>query len=243
MLISHRKRFIYTKTAKTASTSVESYFERYCMPDGEWKFSHGREEYEGETGVIGYRGPDVHRHKWRDHMPAIEIQSEVEPAIWDGYFKFCVIRNPFEKLVSGFYFAEHQRVKRAANSNFRSTITRWFRVVDPIDKVKAEEPVERFREWVRLGGYFNDRNTYTIGDEICIDYFIRYENLLEGIEAVCKKVDVPFEPNRMPRIKGNIRDKTLPVKAFYDSASIQAVKERYAFELEHFGYAEPWLVS
>lgn len=35
MLISHRKRFIFTKTAKTAGTSVESYFEQYCMPEGE----------------------------------------------------------------------------------------------------------------------------------------------------------------------------------------------------------------
>ena len=37
MLISHRKQFIYTKTYKTAGTSVEVYFEPYCMQEGEWK--------------------------------------------------------------------------------------------------------------------------------------------------------------------------------------------------------------
>ena len=31
MLISHRKKFIFTKTKKTAGTSVESVFETYCI--------------------------------------------------------------------------------------------------------------------------------------------------------------------------------------------------------------------
>ncbi len=56
MLVSHRYRFIYTKTMKTGGTSVESYFERFCMPDGEWTQSHGREEYVSDAGIIGFRG-------------------------------------------------------------------------------------------------------------------------------------------------------------------------------------------
>jgi hypothetical protein len=44
MLISHRKRFIFFKTSKTAGTSVESFFEKFCYAEGEWKFSHAREE-------------------------------------------------------------------------------------------------------------------------------------------------------------------------------------------------------
>ncbi len=35
MLVSHRHQFIYTKTHKTASTSVEAYFERFCFPPGD----------------------------------------------------------------------------------------------------------------------------------------------------------------------------------------------------------------
>lgn len=31
MLVSHRKKFIFAKTKKTASTSVESVFETYCI--------------------------------------------------------------------------------------------------------------------------------------------------------------------------------------------------------------------
>jgi hypothetical protein len=56
MLIGHRKKFIYTKTAKTAGTSIESYFENFCMPENTWKFSNPREEYVSKEGIIGYRG-------------------------------------------------------------------------------------------------------------------------------------------------------------------------------------------
>jgi hypothetical protein len=56
MLIGHRKKFIYTKTAKTAGISIESYFENFCMPENTWKFSNSREEYVSKEGIIGYRG-------------------------------------------------------------------------------------------------------------------------------------------------------------------------------------------
>ena len=51
MLVSHRYKFIYTKTRKTAGSSVESYFEPFCMPDGEWTQRHLREEYVSDAGI------------------------------------------------------------------------------------------------------------------------------------------------------------------------------------------------
>ncbi len=59
MLVSYRKKFIYTKTAKPAGTSVESFFEQYCMPEGEWEFTHASEEYVSKEGIIGYRGTNA----------------------------------------------------------------------------------------------------------------------------------------------------------------------------------------
>jgi hypothetical protein len=90
VLISHRYRFIYTKTVKTAGTSVESYFERFCMPEGEWAYSHAREEYESPSGIIGYRGPEEPpKSKWYNHMPAELIRQQIGTEIWNSYFKFA----------------------------------------------------------------------------------------------------------------------------------------------------------
>jgi hypothetical protein len=100
MLVSHRKQFIYTKTVKTAGTTVEAYFEKYCLPEGEWRLSHARDEYAGPTGVVGYRGLNPQGKQWYHHMPARAIKRRVGDDVWNSYFKFSVVRNPFDKLVS-----------------------------------------------------------------------------------------------------------------------------------------------
>ncbi len=83
MLVSHCKHFIYTKTVKTAGTSIEVYFEPYCVPEGEWRFQHGHTEYESDSGIIGYRGKKNGEKRWFNHMPAATIQRQLGKAIWD----------------------------------------------------------------------------------------------------------------------------------------------------------------
>jgi hypothetical protein len=214
MLISHRRAFIYTKTAKTASTSVESYFEPWCMPEGEWQFEHARDEYESEAGVIGYRGPDKPGKTWFNHMPASRIRELVGDATWYDYFKFAVIRDPFDKLVSGYYFS-HRHAGLPA------------------------DPVTGFRRWIAGGGEIMDRHTYTIGGELCMDYFIRYESLSDGVAEVCRRLKLPFTADDLPRLKSGFRNREIPLADFYDDQTAAMVEDRYAFELECFGYSRP----
>ena len=103
MLVSHRKKFIFTKTKKTAGTSVESVFEPYCLPEGTWKQTHYTPERISADGIIGYRGNGGQKAIFWNHMPAELIRNRIGEDIWNEYFKFTVIRNPFDKLVSGFY--------------------------------------------------------------------------------------------------------------------------------------------
>ncbi len=143
MLISHRKHFIFTKTGKTAGTSVESYFEQYCMPDGEWQESHhGRDQYVSEAGIIGFRGGHIAQRKanpiWYNHMPARAIRNKIGQDIWERYFKFTVVRNPFDKLISGFFMYQDQKRKNPLRIDRRN----------PIHLVTGKTAVERFRCWI-----------------------------------------------------------------------------------------------
>nr|NQU92415.1 sulfotransferase family 2 domain-containing protein [Bacteroidota bacterium] len=213
MLISHRKRFIYTKTHKTAGTSIESYFEKYCMKESDWSYTVLRDITIGEEGIIGYRGMNAKDKYWRNHMPASEIRNKTGPSIWDKYFKFCVIRNPFDKLISGFYFTS--------------------------DKVVTHDLIMGFRNWIKSGKTQLDRNKYMIGEKICMDYFIKYEELNAGVKEVCDKLNIPFEPERIPEINSGYRDKEIPVKAFYDDETITIISKAYKFEMEYFNYDIP----
>ena len=122
MLVSHRHRFIYTKTVKTAGTSVEIYFEDACLPpDSDIVRGHAIAETVTDAGIIGYRGVDPGESRYYNHMPASDVRALVGPEVWDSYFKFCVIRNPFDKIVS-LWWADRQL--RPALPGYRARLFR-----------------------------------------------------------------------------------------------------------------------
>jgi len=211
MLVSFRKQFVYTKTVKTASTSVEVYFEKYCLPEAEeenWKPTHERDEYVGETGIIGYRvgdrAPNFSPKKWSNHMSAVQIKQQLDsmdPQIWDNYLKFCVVRNPFEKVLSMFYFLEKMEDPTIKPPKPKSSVARWF------SGWRDRKGEELFRAWVMQEdfGILIDRDKYMIDNQVCMDYLIKYEELSEGIQHICKTIGVPFEPKNLPHLKSGYR--------------------------------------
>lgn len=227
MLISHRHRFIYTKTAKTAGTSVEAYFERFCMPEGEWTPSHGRNEYESPSGIIGYRGPDLHRQtKWRNHMSAIDIKQQIGDDTWSSYFKFCTVRNPYDKCISAFsHFGKNYSVKKQSF---------WERVCH--GKMSPEQ--HRFYCYLKKHTPV-DRDKYLIEGEFCLDDVIRYEHLEEDLQRICRKIGVPFELQYLPSYKKGIRQADATTISLYTEPAKKWVARKFAYELDRFGYDFP----
>lgn len=236
MLVSHRKHFIFTKTVKTAGTSVESYFEQYCMPDGEWQESHNREEYISVAGIIGYRGPQRKGETWYNHMPAKLIRDLIGQGVWDSYFKFTVIRNPFDKLISGFYFKEKRKKYYSRKRRLIGYAHKILGIGDPIDRVSGDTDIERFRSWIRTGDAVIDRDKYLIDGIECVDFFMRFEELNDGVKHVCDRLSIPYNPSRIPEFKKGIRNGRLNIRDYYDSETKRVVQEKYAWELERFGY-------
>ncbi len=239
MLISHRKKFIYLKTVKTASTSVELYFEPFCMKEGEWEFSHGRGEYVGPDGVVGYRGQDSAGKKWYNHMPASDIKRNVSGEVWESYFKFCVIRNPFDKLVSAFFYFNQGRVETNYLVTLKKKILEISGQKHRAQHLEHEMLIRNFRLWVKGGQAFIDNDKYMIDGQLCVDYFIKFEDLKGGIKHVCEQLSLPLDLQRLPLLKANSRDKGLGINDFYDEETEEIVRQLYEFEIRTFGYSLP----
>ena len=91
MIVSYSNKFIYVKSYKTASTSVEIFFQRLCS----------------DSDIIGYRGPNPipNNCDWWNHMTPLQIKTKLNnDEVWDQYFKFGCVRNPWDRKLSSYFF-------------------------------------------------------------------------------------------------------------------------------------------
>ena len=110
MIISHKYKFIFLKTRKTAGTWIEISLYRFCG-DNDIITPISLED-EAIRKILGkkpqnYLDFDAQRNEYKkyfNHITAKKIKSLIEPYIWDSYYKFCFERNPFDRVISGYYF-------------------------------------------------------------------------------------------------------------------------------------------
>ncbi len=236
MLVSHRKKFIFTKTVKTAGTSVESYFEKWCMPEGAWRQVHIRDEYYSVSGVIGERSGQVQNSTWYNHMSANTIRSQVGDTIWEDYFKFSIVRNPFDKLVSGFYwFHRDVDMKGSEVGNFKLWLKNLLKQANENESIVGGRDVPHYLKPKELS--LIDRDKYLINGEVCVDHFIQYENLLEGIRSACNIVEIPFDHENLKELKKGFRNTDISPLEYYEGGGEDIVQELYGWELSRFNYS------
>lgn len=221
MLLSHRHRFIFMKTSKTAGTSVEVFFERFCLPQGEWKPSELRAETITDAGIVGFRGsPIPPGTRFHRHMAARRVRALVGKSIWNSYFKFCTVRNPYDRALSQYYF--HRSMHRR-NRAFEGLA------------------VERaaFLDWLKTARLDADRRQYLVRGEFALDDTIRYEDLEGGITRICGILGVSAPIESLATYKSGIRAPEATIATMYTNESRALIEDRCGVELELFGYSFP----
>ena len=135
MIVSHRHRFIFVKTAKTAGSSVELYLRQFCGPDDIVPYLVPDDERLARS--IGAGRPRNHgirrlmpweicseiladarrRRKWpkhrryRNHQRANEIPGLIGDVVWREYRKITIVRDPWDTTVSRYYWPSKRRAE------------------------------------------------------------------------------------------------------------------------------------
>jgi hypothetical protein len=106
VLVSHKYKFIYIKNEKVASSSVESFFGSFCQnPEKTYNYDDPIMQSMDNYGIIGSRGGCIkEKDIWKNHISATEIKTRLGNDMFNKYFKFAVIRNPYDVIVSYYYF-------------------------------------------------------------------------------------------------------------------------------------------
>lgn len=230
MLASHRHKFIYTKTNKSAGTSVEVFFEPFCVPEGTFEVQHGREESVTDAGIVGFRGgvPPEGCLYW-NHMSARRVKVLIGDDIWNEYFKFTTIRNPFTKVISQYYFNKFlaEKMKQKGKGRYRLSF----------GDLATER--EEFFTWIKSTVIDHDKNKYMMDGAFCLDDVIRFEKLTDDIQRICGILGVSGDVNQLPAFKKGIRPVEATPEAVYTKESRAFVANLYAYELDYFGYSFP----
>jgi hypothetical protein len=214
VLVSFHKQFVFTKTNKTAGTSVEVFFEPYCLPPDGYVPMHWRDD-----GVVGYRGGNRPADtQWYNHMPAERIREYLGADIWNEFFKFCVVRNPYDKLTSMYFFNMDQAKKDYLKEQDFSVLR------------------SDYLAWLRRRRFTGDRDKYLIDGSVCVDYFIRHESLLDDLKEVCRRLGIDRDVAELEKFKSQSRPTDRHFSEFYDDEGAGIVAEAYAFKMGHFGY-------
>ena len=158
-------------------------------------------------------------------MPAAMIREQIGEEAWSAYLKFCVIRNPYDKALSAFYYFK--------NPDYRSENGGTAKLAN-LDEERAE-----FEDWLCSRPPPIDRDKYLIDGQFCLDEVIRYETLAADLERVCARLHIPWDPALLPSLKSGFRPKEARAKSLYTEKSKLIVEEAYSFELDFFGYSFP----
>lgn len=217
-LVSHRKKFIFLKTSKTAGTSIEGYLERYCLPPGEFKPAHSRPEIITDAGIIGARpGRRGGNPTFRSHMSAQQLKHAVGDDIWNDYYKISAVRDPYDKVISAFFFAA-----KSSGEDLRAAGPEAIRA--------------RFRDFVRNTSLPVDRGKYTIGGDLCVDYVIRYEQIQQDLKTLVERLALDEPADALPSYKTGHRPEGFGPQSLFDNETAAIVEDVYRFEFDQFGY-------
>ena len=169
MIVSHKYRFIFIKTRKTAGTSIEVDLNRVL----------GAEDIATpiRPAVKGHIAQNyVVRNKFfrptvlKNHMTARSVRRVVGESIWSDYFKFCVEREPVNKTLSHY--------SMLVGSPHHNQETKGLSFDDYVGR--REFPV--------------DTEKYTCENgHLIVDRVLRYEDLDNELRSVANFLGFSFE--------------------------------------------------
>jgi len=226
MIISHKHKFIFIKTFKTAGTSLEVFLSPHCGEEDVLTPIFPRIEPHVARNYQGYFNPFpqlwsgkgrragriirelIRRKHFYGHMPGHVIRDRIPVRIWNSYFKFCVERNPWDKALSYYHM-----------KNYRAD-----------GKLTLEQYFARGRFRTNYEKYTDSKG------RLLVDKVVKYENLAEGLGAIFSEFGIPFEGSLGTRAKSEYRSDRRPYREVLTDAQMGIIAKAYAAEIRMHGY-------
>ena len=202
MRISHKYKFVFFSNPKTGSESIRAMLDPYS---------------------------DIFSKEKHPIYPNHIIPTKLKVRFvkmgwnWEEYFKFSFVRNPWDRLVSYYYYTR-------PNRNYRLL---W-RKRSPWNQINAL-PFYEFIESLnyRKYGLLNQwKFVFDEDNKRLVNFVGRYEDIEKSCSVICKKLGI--EAN-LPHENITAR-KTKKYKEYYNSQTKRIVAKVFQKDIDLFGY-------
>lgn len=152
------------------------------------------------------------------HLLAKQVREEVGKDRFDSFFKFAVVRNPFDRLVSQFaYMKSRPDLRSFINLPENSSFSEYLRLIR----------CKRHVQWEPQCSFLYDDR-----DVLLMDRIVRFESLDRDLQQVFARLGVTLSdlPHHLATERG-------PYRAYYSDSDRVTVESMYGDDLVRLGYA------
>lgn len=207
-MISHKHKCIFVHIPKTGGASFENVI---------WPL---RSDKVVENLRKGFVKPYYNKYQTGglQHLTSRQIKEEVGATVFDAYYKFTIVRNPWEKAVSQYSYMIQKRenLRRFIGMTTRTSFRKYLNLILEKEHV----------QWMKQVDFIYDANGQSMVDNI-----IRFENIDQGFHSIIKHLGIPH--TSLPHIN---KSKRKHYTKYYDQESIQIVADLYKEDIEAFNY-------
>jgi hypothetical protein len=195
-MISHEHKAIMIHVPKTGGTSIEFAFGFINIDKPE---DFVRRSGLADTDRMGPK-----------HAKSRRLRR-MYPDLWKQYFTFAFVRNPWDRLVSSFFWARQGNNPRLLEYE---DFPHFVRDLPNLDRSEDSQ-------WSYVSGRQGKQQ---------VEYIGYYERLAEDFDYVCERLGVTLE---LPHLNAS---KRRDYRDYYDDETREIVRAVYKDDVEKFGY-------
>jgi len=205
-MISHKYKTIFVHVPKTAGQSIEQVFvDDLGLSWDDREVLNLR--YNADRAV----GPQRLAHLYADEYVRC---GHIERDLWDSYFKFAVVRNPYDRILSEFRYRSFRKTGPLS----------WF-----LRKQFRDEHLDSTRHVVTQSRYLFDDNGACLVDEI-----VKFEELKDRMPEVFQRIF--GGPRTLPRRNESTDGRRRITRQQLGAWNRKMIRDRYAEDFTKLGY-------
>jgi hypothetical protein len=212
-MISHKHKCIFIHISKCAGSSVEKAFGIDLHDNTE----------NNNPNLFGWN----QKHKlFLQHATPQELfdYSFINKDIWDSYYKFIIVRNPYDRAMSDYFWMMKDLKIKDSFENFLN-MSGQFDIMKNTKSI-SDYRADHLRKQI---DYF-----YLNGNKIEYDNVIRFENISTGFQNLALQLNLPLY--FFSRKENVLKKKQDHYSFFYNQKRKRLVEDKYLFDIDFLGY-------